>query len=113
MQVRVVEKEAKEKGPQFAGKLLDMTWTIKLWLNQQDPDNDVPILEKDVKHDYSRHDKPEDLAKQDARIDAFLEDESKKVINAYLNEQSLITDKHITDRTTTLKSKLDTQYGAI
>lgn len=113
MQVRVIEKEAKDKGSQFAGKLLDMTWTVKLWLNQQDPDQDEPVLERDIKHDYSRHDKPEDLTKQDTRIDKFLEEESKNAIAAYLNEQSLMIDEHITDRTSTLKTKLDAEYGGI
>ena len=113
MQFRIIEKEAKDKGSQFAGKLLDMTWTIRLWFAQQDPDSDEPVFTKDVTHDYSRHDKPEDLIKQDARIDKFLEEESKKAIGAYLNEQSLMIDKHITDRTTTLKTKLDAEYGEI
>jgi len=113
MQVKVIEKEAKEKGPQFAGKLLDMTWTIRLWLKQQDPDADVPVYTKDISHEYSRHDKPEHLIKQDAEIDAFLEEESKKAIDAYLNEEALMTDKHVTDRTSTLETKLIASYGAI
>jgi hypothetical protein len=113
MQVRVIEKEAREKGPHFAGKLLDMTWTVKLWLNQQDPDSDDPVYTKDLTHDYSRHEKQEHLVEQDARIDTFLEKEAKKAISAYLNEKALMIDKHITDRTSALRSKLDAEYGEI
>lgn len=113
MQCRVIEKEAKDRGPQFAGKLLDMVWTVKLWLNQQDPDSDLPIFVKDVPHEYSRHDKPEHLIKQDLDIDKFLGEESKIAIDAYLNEESLMVDEHITGRTSTLVSKLETDYGEI
>jgi len=113
MQVRVIEKEAKEKGPQFLGKMLDMTWEVKLWLKGQDPDQDEPVFTKPIKHDFSRHDEPEKLAKQDKDIDDYLEEESKKAIATYLNEQSLMTDKHITDRTSTLTTKLTNEYGEI
>jgi len=113
MQFRIIEKKAKDRGRIFAGKLLDMTWTVKVWTKAQDPDADDPVFEKDLKHDYSRSAASADPDKQDAVIDAFLEKEAKEVVAAYLNEQSLLVDKHITDRAGILKTKLDSEFGAI
>lgn len=114
MQVRVTKKEVKERGPEFAGQLLNVTWMIKLWPNDVSIESTDPVVKEDITHDYSKHADPNQLNEQDARIDKFLEEKAKELIGKYLNEKNLLEkEPRIDDRTTKLQTKLETTYGSM
>ena len=112
MQIEVIKKSVKEKGPQFAGKLLNVTYLVKVWPNMA-AKSTTPVVEKEIVTEYNRtHESdPDSMDRQDVRINKELEDAAVATVNAYLNEKALLeTEERVDAHVTTLQAELDKLY---
>lgn len=115
MQIDVIKVKAVEKGPQFAGKLLNIHYVVKCWPDGVSKEED-PVVEKPVVvDDYSlSNTTPEQLAKQDARIADDMDEAGKEIMRQYLNEKTFFEgDNPIAeDRVDTYAATLQTTLRA-
>lgn len=115
MQIEVIKKSAKEKGVQFAGKLLNVTYLVKAWPNLV-AKSTTPAVEKEITVEYNRtHEGDDDsMDRQDARINKELQDAAVATVDAYLNEKALLeTEERIDNHVTTLQAELDKLYKEV
>ena len=112
MQIRVTKMRAEDSGPQNCGKLLHVTWLLEVWPNLV-PLTETPIISTELSFAYYMADNEIDLNAQQIRINNYLLDESKRIIDAYITEQTLITtEARIDTAASTLQTALETEYGA-
>ena len=111
MQIRVTKARAQDSGPQNDGKLLRVTWLLEVWPNLV-PLTDTPIISTELSFDYFLADNETDLINQQTRINTYLLEESKRLINAYIAQKTLITtESRIDTAAATLKTALEVEYG--
>jgi hypothetical protein len=115
METRVTKKSVVALGPDQKDNYM-VTWLLEAWPNGI-PLTETPIISEEINHDFFKYDPEEpntqeDYAKQQERIDDFLEKEAKKIMDKHIAESDMLaTETRLNDSTNTLQAKLDTTYG--